>query len=237
MSVTHSLQTWDILKEFGFQPDASVWSDIQPGLSFDFGNFKLSASAVMNMRFAEVVMFTGVLATPRTIAEVQFEMPRGIESREKTAAWLTWNLDKYADRVFTPAVPVPWLELGRANHRLLPWYFDREAYEARPHCLLERDWARPLLKKLRATISSTPEESVVWFSFDGEVLKICCGEAVMAAAAHGERWPARFGLKAAQLKDLPNRLMQPIVEFSEWEKRFHIANWRYDDVTAEPHNA
>ena len=52
-----AISTWDRLMELGFLPDEEVISDIKPGLSFDFGNFKLSASGCINMRFKEVVLF------------------------------------------------------------------------------------------------------------------------------------------------------------------------------------
>lgn len=64
--------TWDVLKEFGFEPDSSVVSEIMPGLSFDFGNFNLSASAVTNEYLKPVILFAGVLSTPRKLAEVLF---------------------------------------------------------------------------------------------------------------------------------------------------------------------
>ena len=86
-------------------PDAAAgMSDEMPGLSFDFGNFKLYAVCVMNLKFREVVMFTGVLTTRRTIAEVIFELPRMLASRELCGAWITWNLDNY---VFQPLIEVP----------------------------------------------------------------------------------------------------------------------------------
>ncbi|MFH1821851.1 MAG: hypothetical protein ABH852_05385 [Methanobacteriota archaeon] len=131
--------TWDMLREFGFWPDDEVFSDVMPGLSFDFGNFRLSASCVRNMRFAEVVLFTGVLATPRTIAQVQFEMPRQVKSFKQCAAWIVWHLDKVAGgNGFVPAHPVGWLAEGRKYRSLLPWIVDMAEYEARPHCIVER---------------------------------------------------------------------------------------------------
>lgn len=40
-----SVSTRDALIELGFQPDDEiVFSDVKPGLSFNFGDFKLSAS-------------------------------------------------------------------------------------------------------------------------------------------------------------------------------------------------
>lgn len=56
-----TIPTWELLPSLGFQPDDTVvYSDVHPGLSFDFGNFKLSASCLMNMSFVEVVLFTGI---------------------------------------------------------------------------------------------------------------------------------------------------------------------------------
>src|SRR5580700_7982451 len=87
---------WDALKELGFSPDSTVISDDMPGLSFDFGNFKLSASVVINKWFKPVVLFGGVLATPRTLTEVCFELPRMVASRQQVVAFLAYYLDKQA---------------------------------------------------------------------------------------------------------------------------------------------
>jgi len=35
-----AISTWGMLMELGFLPDEEVISDIKPGLSFNFGNFK-----------------------------------------------------------------------------------------------------------------------------------------------------------------------------------------------------
>ena len=76
MNEANLIKTWDALIDFGFQPDCDALSGGWPGLSYDFDNFKLNASCVVNMRFAEIVLFTGILSTGRTLADVEFEMPR-----------------------------------------------------------------------------------------------------------------------------------------------------------------
>lgn len=53
-----SIATWDMLQDFGFKPDGKVISDVMPGLSLDFGGFKLSASCVVNERLLESVVVT-----------------------------------------------------------------------------------------------------------------------------------------------------------------------------------
>src|SRR5262245_21037660 len=55
-----SISTWDLLPSLGFVPDPDVLSD-RPGLSYQFGNVKVSASYVFNLRLKEIVLFTGVL--------------------------------------------------------------------------------------------------------------------------------------------------------------------------------
>ncbi|MBI5771341.1 MAG: hypothetical protein HZA93_26440 [Verrucomicrobia bacterium] len=227
------IQTWDLLKGLGFQPDESVFSDIRPGLSFDFGNFKLSASAVLSRRFEEVVLFTGVLATARSLAEVQFEMPRQIESREKCAAWVAWNLDQAAGGGFDPANEVAWLKIGRANLGLLPWYFDRHAYETRPSCSMEREWARPLFKKLKLILAELPDDALVRFSFDGEVLKIRANQIVLAAPASGAPWQNSYVATRATFPMLPRRLTRDPVTFSIWNGHLEMANWRFGTVVPD----
>jgi hypothetical protein len=116
-----SIETWTKLQEWGFQPDLGVLSDIAPGLSFDLGAFRLSASAVLNQRFRPVVLFTGSYHTARMLAPIEFEAPRSVASGEFLAALLAWNIDHSCGRDFSPVVPAPWLHLGRQHVHLLPW--------------------------------------------------------------------------------------------------------------------
>lgn len=90
-----TIPTWDLLRCLGFQSDSAVISDVSPGLSFDFGNLKLSASCVWSPRSGEVILFSGIVSTPRTLGEVDFELPRRIKSLKRCAAWIVWNLDQH----------------------------------------------------------------------------------------------------------------------------------------------
>jgi hypothetical protein len=122
MTEGETVSTWDVLRDFGFKPDAEVYSDVNPGLSFDFGNFKLSASCVMNLRLAKIVLFSGVLKTGRTIAEVSFEMPRRVHSQKQCAAWIVWHLDRSAGKGgLGPNSETAWIIEGRGSKNLLPW--------------------------------------------------------------------------------------------------------------------
>ena len=221
--------TWDMLKEFGFAPDAAVISDAIPGFSFDFGNFKLSASAVMGEHLRPVVLFTGVLATPGTVAEVCFELPRRVASREQLTAFLTYYLDKAAQgNVFCPSHPVDWIAEGRANRGLLPWEVNMAAYHARPHCKVRRDWLRIGLNTLAEIITKADDAAAVRFSFDGSVLTIRCSGQAVPMSATGKAWLAHFEIPAGKLRRLPKRLMQDELEVSVHKGRLHIGRVCFD---------
>ena len=105
-----AVSTMDSLRCLGFQLDSRVISDDYPGLTFDFGNVTLRASSCLNLRCVEVVLITGVLSSPDSLAGVFFEMPRKVKSLKQCAAWIVWNLDHNADdRVFKPARHVAWV--------------------------------------------------------------------------------------------------------------------------------
>src|SRR5258706_3452489 len=101
------IATQDVLQRLGFREDQAVLSDGEPGLSFDFGNFKLEASSNLNKWLRPVIALGGVMATDRTIALVHFEMPLEVESFEQGVALVTHCLDNHAGGVFEAAFPVP----------------------------------------------------------------------------------------------------------------------------------
>lgn len=222
-------ETWELLKQLGFVPDASVISDVMPGLSYDFGNFTLSASAVMGKWFEPLVLFTGVLATPRTLAEVSFELPRVVASKEQLTAFLVYYLDKAArGDVFHPSRPVAWISEGRATQSLLPWEMDMAAYRARPHCSVRRDWLRLALNSLAEIITKADDTAAVEFSFDGSVLMIRCSDQVVPMSAIGNAWPSPFEIPAGKMRRLPKRLMRDELEVSVHGGRLHIGRNCFD---------
>lgn len=225
-----SVSTWDLLKSIGFVEDQSVISDPPGGLSLDFGNFKLEASFVINRYFREVVMLGGVMSDSRSIALVESEMPREVESWEQGVAWITWCLDNHATGgLFEPVLPMKWLTEGRLNRYLLPWEKERAAYAARPHCQVQRDWAKLALRKLSELVVTLDNDVPIIFQFDGEILTIRGLNTVIATSASGKAWPSKYSLKAKQLRWLPKRLrMSGVVEFSYWDSAFTIGNHRYN---------
>jgi len=231
------VSTWGLLPSLGFLPDPRVMSDVMPGLSCNFGNVKVSASCVMSRYFKEVVLFTGVLKTERTIGEICFEMPLYVESLEQGVAWLVYGLDQSADHnIFKPAIAVPWLENGRKNRNALPWrqQWAREsaAYAARPHCFVSKEWARMALKTLAEQLAEVADGIPVTFQFDGEVLTIRCAGNVTAVAAQGNRWSQSYSVPAASLRKFPKRFMESKIEVSIWKSALTIGRRRYSGIVA-----
>lgn len=225
MTEEAAFPTMDLLRGLGFQDDAEIIPDGGPGLSFDFGNLMLRASSCRNLRAAEIVLFTGVISTPRTLGQVHFEMPRRIESRKKCAAWIVWNLDQFSE--FRKNQHIAWVEEGRKNQRLLPWVMSMAEWNARPQCSVQRDWFRLALKSLSETIAPLPDNAGVVFSFDGSVLSIRCDKRVIALAGEGSPWAVRFRVEAGALRRLPKRFMREDIGVSIWESRLSIAHWTY----------
>lgn len=119
MSQNLSVSTWELLRGIGFEDDPEVMSDVRPGLSFDFGNLKLSASCVLGRHYQDVVLLTGCLETARRLSEICKEIPRTVSSREEGLAWVVSCLDKAAGGVFEPRKPTTWIAEGRAHNALL----------------------------------------------------------------------------------------------------------------------
>lgn len=228
------LATWDVLTDLGFQPDPGVFSDVRPGLSFDFGSFKLSASRVVNMRFVDVVLITGIVATGRFLAEVSFEMPLSVVSREQCAAWIAWHLERAASRGGNHlSGETAWILEGRQNFMLLPWVAKQVAYQARPRCLVRREWLRVALKTLQEVLATLEDEADVSISFDGEALKIWRDGKGVILPAEGQPWKNRFTIPAERLRSLPKRIMDEIVEVSVWEETLNVGRNRFAGIRVD----
>jgi len=222
--------TWDALKSFGFTEGQSQ------RLEYDFGNFQLTASRVINCRFANVVMFSGVMTTARSIAEVNFEMELRVDSEELCAAHIAWNLDQVANgRLFQPLRETPWLHEGRNHRHLLPWEKERAEserelidYRARPQCSIEKDWMKLAIKSLTLHLAKVEDNESVDVFFDGEALSFRVGVNLVVLAGVGSPWRGRFTLPAGNLRILPSRLPGDHIDVSVWRSRLNIGRWCYE---------
>lgn len=212
----------------------NVFSDVRPGLSLDFGNLKLSAVAVTSPYSGDIVSFAGVLATPRALAEIHFELPRRVESLKHCAAWIVWHLDQHAnERTFRPARHLEWIDEARQNRRLLPWVMSQAEFDARPQCIVDRDWLRLALKVLGKHAAALPDGATVIFRFDGSVFYIRSEKKVIAFPGEGPPWAVSFRVEAKLLRRAPKRIMREQIAVSVWEARIRFDSWSYQG-TVEP---
>jgi hypothetical protein len=230
------------LREFGFKSDPRVISDHGLGMSYDFGDFKLSAGFVRGNYFQDVVLFTGFIQTPRTLAHVEFEISCHELSSELCAAYIAYHLDKIVSgSTFVPEKESPWLVTGRANKHLLPWekqwQVEREMaeiqariYRARPHCTVERKWLRLALNSLADYLTLAADDEPVKFDFHGSVLCIRCMEREIVVGAKSDSLGFHCSVPAGKLRMLPKRLMSENVDVSIWMERLQIDRCRYDGL-------
>jgi hypothetical protein len=152
--------------------------------------------------------------------EVECEMAPEVESAEQRKAWVAWCLDDNASRRrFEPVVAPAWLAEGRQHLDLLPWKRRMAAYYARPHCFVQRDWARVALKALGEQLKTVDDEALVTFGFAGNVLTISCAGKVSPMPAEGSPWTQPYSIRAGVLRSLPKRLMSWAIH--EVARRLH----------------
>jgi hypothetical protein len=224
-----SLSTWVSLHNLGFVEDRSVISDPPPGLSFDFGYFKLEASRLVNRSMRPIVMLSGMAASERSIGDLQTELPLEVESMEQAKAFVAWCFDRLTDSNAPSRFEPKWIEEGRQHSSLLPWNRNLAAYKSRPCCYVESDWARVAFKKLATKLATLDHETAVTFSFDGELLTIRSKEMTIVVQAEGSPWSKSYSIKAGSLWALPNRL-SATVGVSVWKSALEIGNRRYEGV-------
>lgn len=234
MIQSSSFETVKALKKLGFEPDDAVLSDDGAGLSYNFGNLTLSACRVLNLSFAQIILVSGVYASPHTIAHVEIQLPLRVASIEQCAAFIAWGINEQIGRNFVPLVPTDWLELGRNNFDTLLWIKEQKLYEARPQCAVERDWLKLALRDLRSLLPTLAESDSLSFNFQNEIFSIRANQKLFALPAAGNNWKSQYEITAANFRDFPKRLNCQEIEISVWENYLHLAGWRYPiDATIE----
>lgn len=213
-----TISTWWALESFGFQPDKSVFPNDGSAMSIYLGGLKLSAARLPNLLLVDVVAFSGVYRSPRTIASIEFELPTRLESIEQGAAWIAWHLQKQLpSQEKSPPFQEPFLLLGLSHLDTLPWVQRAARYEKRHLCSVKRSWLRQALRQLGINLELATTDDAVTVAFDGRVLTFSNGDWVVPVPAKGRPWESDFQLPATSLTALPARLNDEDVLISVWE--------------------
>ena len=222
-----------VLEQSGFDLNwAATYAEEQPGYCFNFGDLSLKAIRVTNEYLRPVFHFGGVWSTPRRHGMIDFDMPMAVESFEQGVAWIVDALQRHG---YTPPVKPTWYLAGEAHRGLLPLERRRAEYEARPQCLVDRDFLRPAIRRLRAQAANASPAEIASISFDGEILRFRISNMPVAVSAVGTPWPESYAVAAIKLQFLPKRLMDEQVFVSVLNGRLSIGRSSFDIV--EPANA
>lgn len=224
---TPAIETVEALKHLGFAPDTSALSYGGETLSYDFGNLTLSARHTMNRHFAEIISVSGIYVSPRTVAEVEIQLPLRVASLQQCAAFIAWGINKQISRNFAPLVPTGWLEEGRNNFDLLPWIKKQKLYDERPRCTVERDWLKLALRDMRSLLPRLDEKESLSFTFQNEIFSIRTPLKLLALPATGQEWNLRYEITAGNFREFPKRLNKNQIEVSVWDNHLCLAGWRY----------
>ena len=211
--------TIDSLIALGFEP-----RETQPGFDqfcYRFPNLELVAGHVLNMYGRNVVLLTGVLETRRSLSTIESQIPSDLGSASVAAAWVSYALKSYRSQL----EPLPdWFAQGERHWDLVPpAQMEREAREkqraceACPKCYIDRDYARPLRRKLLEEFSWLAGETEMTFKFDGRVLSIDLGGRVHEVIASGDSWPSSYQVVVSPKTTLRARFTSPTVEVSVFE--------------------
>ena len=224
---TPAIETLEALKRLGFAPDDSALSYGGETLSYDFGNLTLSARQTMNRHFAEIVSVSGVYASPRTVAEVEIQLPLRIASLQQCAAFIAWGIDNQVSRNFVPLAPTRWLDEGRNNFDLLPWVKEQKLYNERPRCTVKRDWIKLALRDLRSLLPQLDESESLSFTYRDEIFSIRTRPKLFALPAEGINWESSYEITVGNFQNFPKRFNTNEVGISVWIDHLYLAHWRY----------
>lgn len=195
-------------------------TDHQPAYRYRFETFVLHAAEVTNRYLVPVFGFGGVVRDARSVHSIDFEMPTVVSSFEQAVAWISYGIGEKTSVGMQPN----WLIDGFRWKSHLPWVQRLQAYEARPHCLVERDWFRLAAKRLRTlTVTATPGQKAS-FTFDGEVLKIAVCNNCIPLPARGIAWDKAYAVDVDGLSHLLKRFSRPVIEVAVWEGQFSIGS-------------
>jgi hypothetical protein len=204
-------------------------------LGYDMGGWDLTAQEMVNLSMVPIVSVTGLLHTPRILADIQIQMLQTFDQPEMAAAFLVFSLDQHKRDLKT--LP-DWWSLGEANLDLHPVVQERKEHEermkawrARPQCQMGVDHARLFRSQLRTAISELSGQANAQLFFDGQVLRVALPDKEIAVLASGEAWPHAVSWPLKAKTKLPSRFKDHHVTLGFFEGNLDLENYRYSGAT------
>ena len=225
--------TLESLVELGFE-HRTTGAGLE-GIGYRFVHLDLDAVHVMNLYGRYTVLLSGVLNTGRTMAVIEEQIPNDLGTALEAAAWLSYALKSHESDLR----PIPeWFVEGKLHWdlvfaRMNPEGWERQrAYRDCPKCFIDREYARPLRRRLSEELSSLDGETGMVFSFDGHVLSIVLNGTTHEVVASGDKWPSSYRAFVSQETKLPARFQSWTVEVSVFEDRVRFDRLRFGPCEA-----
>lgn len=192
-------------------------------LVYNFRRINIIANQSVNQYFQESIIFYGSYFGNNSVGEIDFQLPIEVDSFETGLAFIAFNL-KGVDIVDRPE----WLQIGLTLQHILPWEKDRIAYNAAPKALIEYDWFRLLIKKLRKKTEEVEDNHITIFSFENGILKVVSGNEVIAIHGSGNDWKTDAKIKTKTLDILPKRISKRDGLVYIWKGELNIDRCRFE---------
>ena len=220
--------TLDALVALGFEHREPEFG--MEAVGYRFRYLDLKASATISMYFRPDVLLSGVLNTGRTLSQIEHHLSGDLGTPQEAAAWVSYVLK--SDRSDLEPLPAWFLE-GDRHWDLVPPAREKQAireslqaYQASPKCSIDREYARPLRRKLQAALSEIAREAEMTFNFDGRVLSIGLCGLVHEVVASGESWPSSYQVTVSSKMRMPARFTSSTVEVNVFEDNLILAELR-----------
>lgn len=213
------MQMREVFERLDFEKVYGLMTDEEPSYRYDFGNLEIQVIKVTNKYFLPVFLMSGIYKTNRKLGSIDSEIPEKVSSFEQGVAFIAYPIRNYQ-----PLKYVRWLEQGKRWADLLPWEQQKKEYENRPLCVVDDEWFRVAVKKLREDLNFGDPDDLVEFKFDGEILQIKTSRSHIAVTAKGKVWDKSYFLHLSQLNHLPKRIFKRPHYISVWDGKLTIDN-------------
>ena len=215
--MSNQYQTLDSLIALGFVHCKNAAGFDAVGYQFRY--LHLTAFGSIDRYFRPVVNLGGLLNNRITIGTIDYDIPPNIACPVEVAAWVSYYLKQERSELG----PLPgWFLEGECHWNLVaPARYEQElresmeerkqAFENCPKCSLDRVYAKPLRRQLRAALSKIVDKAEMTISFDGRILSFALCETVYEVVASGDGWPCAYRVSVNRETTLPTRYKSSIV--------------------------
>ena len=209
--MSNQYQTLDSLIGLGFEhcKTAAGFDAVR----FRFRYLHLTAFGSVDRYFRPAVNLGGILNSRFAIGSIDYDIPPDIACPLEAAAWVSYYLKH--DRADLGPLPEWFLEGENHWDLVAPARYEqalrtnaeerRRAFENCPKCFIDREYARPLRRRLRAALSELVDRTEMTVSFDGRVLSFALCETVHEVVASGDGWPLTYRVWVDKETTLPTR--------------------------------